>query len=281
MTSEELCAFLDLRAAGVVFAPGVGMLHHTVGDDDAEMERNRGQAVLKGAAVEQQCMAYGTATSDELVHDAGGGADEVILRALAQPGYFRQRDLRAGEAQDSDHAGHFDGRRGTKPSAQGHIAVEGEAEAGDLDPHFAQGGDDTHRVVAPVMRSFFGKAVERVGHLIVEVRGIDGDALVVAGANCGESRKIDRGRHDEALGIVGVLADHVDAPGSDKNGGVLPKSLRVETLGNDYIQHPKTSTEKSLQFTTKFTIQQWSQFASTISRIDRGQAFWPIRQPLR
>src|SRR5271165_4804474 len=117
------------------------------------------------------------------------------------------------------------------------------------------------------MRGLPWEAVERIGHLIVEIRRIDGDALVIAGTNSGQGRKIDCRGHDEALGIIGVLADYVDAAGGDKNGGILPKSLRVESPGNGYTEHPKTSTKKSLQFTTKFTIQQWSQFASTIRRI--------------
>src|SRR5271156_1152813 len=225
MASEQLRAFFHFGAAGVVLTPRVGMLHHSVGNHDTEIRRNWGQAVLKGPAIEQQSVVFGAATSDELVHDTGGSADEVILRALAELGYFRRSEPRASDAQNGDHAGHFDGRRGTESRAQRHVAVEGEAEAGDLHSRFAKDRDDTERVVAPVTRSLLGEAVERVCYLIVEIRGIDSNALVVAGANCGQGRKVDRRRHDKALGVIGVLADQIDAAGCDKKGGVLPKSL--------------------------------------------------------
>ena len=88
MAPQQLRAFLDLGTAGVIFTPGMGVFDHGVGDHQAQMRRDRRQPVLQGPAIEQQSMILGSAAGDELVHDAGRGADKVVLSPLAKPGYF-------------------------------------------------------------------------------------------------------------------------------------------------------------------------------------------------
>lgn len=70
--------------------------------------------------------------------------------------------------------------------------------------------------------------VERVSDLFVEVCREDGDGLVVAQADGGESGEIDCRGHDETVGIIGMLADYVDPARCGECDGLQPKPLQVK-----------------------------------------------------
>ena len=114
------------------------------------------------------------------------------------------------------------------PAPRGTSPLSVRLKAGISTPVSRSDRDDAQRIVAPMVRSLFRQAVERVNHLLVKIRGIDGDVIVVARADGRQSCEIDGRRHDEAIGIIGMLADHVNAPRCDKDGGLLSESLQVD-----------------------------------------------------
>ena len=79
--------------------------------------------------------------------------------------------------------------------------------------------------------------VERVSDLFVEVCREDGDGLVVAQADGGESGEIDCRGHDETVCIIGMLADYVDAARCGERDGLQPKPLQVKGPVSAYIEH--------------------------------------------
>jgi hypothetical protein len=63
------------------------------------------------------------------------------------------------------------------------------------------------------------------------------DAAVVARRDGREGAEVDGGRHDKATGVIGVLADEIDAAWGEKYRGVRGKPLRVFFRNTVYIQH--------------------------------------------
>ena len=64
--------------------------------------------------------------------------------------------------------------------------------------------------------------------LVAEVNGVREEAAVGAGGDGDEGGEVDGGGHDEAAGVVGVLADEVDAAGCAVEGGRGVEGLLVE-----------------------------------------------------
>src|SRR5208337_573818 len=77
-------SLLTFGAADVVLARAVPMLDHRIANDQIHSARNRNQLVVQRPAIQHESMPWLTVTRDELVHDAAAGANEFILRALAE-----------------------------------------------------------------------------------------------------------------------------------------------------------------------------------------------------
>src|SRR5689334_6949454 len=75
---------------------------------------------------------------------------------------------------------------------------------------------DTDRVVAPVMFRGAARLVEIKLDLVVEAIRFDLQLAIVARPDRGEDGEVDGRRHDEAVVVIGVFADQIDAPGRAK-----------------------------------------------------------------
>ena len=71
------------------------------------------------------------------------------------------------------------------------------------------------------MRALGGDGVGRVLDLLVEIGRVDGKDAVGARGHGGQGGEVDGGGHDEAAGVVGMLADKVDAARRGVNPGRL------------------------------------------------------------
>src|SRR5208283_4313232 len=77
-------SLLTFGAADVVLARAVLMLDHRIANDQIHPARNWNQLEVQRPAVQHESMSCLTVTRNELVHDAAAGANELILRALAE-----------------------------------------------------------------------------------------------------------------------------------------------------------------------------------------------------
>jgi hypothetical protein len=110
-------------------------------------------------------------------------------------------------------------------------------KGGDFEPGIAENLDDAKRIARPVASAVFGKAFELMADLLVKIFGPDDDATVVARRDGSQGAEVDGGGHHESAGVVGVLADEVDAAWGKKYRGVGTKPLRVFFRNTVYIQH--------------------------------------------
>ena len=128
--------------------------------------------------------------------------------------FLRGRSI-AGGAEDGEGGGDFDGRGGTEAGAERNVAGDGEGEAaGDGDAVLAQGPEDAGGIVGPGLRARAARSSSMgLVDVLVEVDGVGEDAAVGARGDGDEGGEVDGGGHDEAVAVVGVLADEVDAAG--------------------------------------------------------------------
>ena len=161
---------------------------------------------------------------DELVHDAAIGADELVFGALAETGEHRAGVAGAGERENRESRGYLQGGGAGEAGAERDVAPETEAEAGDLVAIAGEDGNHAQRIVGPVAGAFGGEGCGVEAALLAVVLRVEDDLAVAARRDAGQGGEVDGRGHDEALGVVGMLADQVDPAGRGKDG-----RLGVET----------------------------------------------------
>ncbi len=225
-------AVLALPPPDVVFRAGQLAPDEGVGDDDPEVLPLEGEIlVLEGAAVELEDFLLPAVDVDELVHDAAADADELVLGPLGQLDQGQAVEAQAEHVVEGEGQAALDRRRRGHPGADGNVPAEDAVEAADLVPGPQELVDDALKVVGPAQRGAV-EAAELAAELLVEVAR-DEMADVVGTRGGGEDDGLVGGPgQDEALVVVGVLADEVDAARGDDeerlSGEVLP-----EPLGHD------------------------------------------------
>ena len=123
-------------------------------------------------------------------------------------------------AEDREGGGDFDRGGGTEAGAEWHVAGDGEGEAVvDGDSVLAKRPEDAGGVVGPLFGAGGEQLVDGAVNALVEVDGVGEEAAVGARRDGDEGGEVDGGGHDEAAGVVGVLADEVDAAGCAVEGG--------------------------------------------------------------
>jgi hypothetical protein len=167
----------------------------------------------------------------ELVHDAALDADEVVLGALAE---LRQRDVVERQIERGAEGacdGDFERGGGGEAGALRHIAGEREIEAADG----VAGRDERGRDAADVVRPVAGRGVRDVREVAsgvgVEVGGVCPERVVVAAGPGAEDAAVDGEGEDEAVVVVDVLADQVDAAG--RGGDAFGRAAELAPEGGD------------------------------------------------
>src|SRR5690242_9157708 len=151
MAAQNRGSLFHFCTAVAIFATGDGVLHHGIGDDQANVVGNGGEAELERAAVEQQSVVFGAVRSDELVHDAAGTANVNVLGALAEQRNFAAGNVATGEVQGGRGGGDLEGGRRAEAGGYRDIAPQAHAEGRDFDSGFAEAPNDAERVVGPVV----------------------------------------------------------------------------------------------------------------------------------
>ena len=98
-----------------------------------------------------------------------------------------------------------------RPAPIGTSRPDDEIGAGKAAPAPLQHQRDAEDIVGPVAARGGRRGIEIELARLVHDHGIDPEAPVGPLRGCGQSGEFERRRHDEAIVIVGVLADQIDA----------------------------------------------------------------------
>jgi hypothetical protein len=87
---------------------------------------------LGGLAEEAEELVFLAEETSHLVHDAAGGAGDLVFDLLAETRDGEGGELNIEVGEEVEHGGDFEGGGGTDAGAHGDGAVEGEVEAFDV-----------------------------------------------------------------------------------------------------------------------------------------------------
>ncbi|GAA3231230.1 hypothetical protein GCM10020256_45580 [Streptomyces thermocoprophilus] len=215
--AEEGGALLAAGAAFAVLALAVGVLDAGVDDEEAEAfggEVERDLPLGEVAGVEEQGVPGPAAGGGGLVHDADGGADVDVLGALAEAGELPALQAEVVQVVQGERDDDLQRGRGGQAGAGGDGGGEVDVGSGDGVAGLAQCPHDARRVGGPCPVGVGGEVVEaEFGDAGVDVRGVQAQDAAVAAGDGRDGGVRQRERHDEAVVVVGVLADEVDAAG--------------------------------------------------------------------
>ncbi len=223
---------LALAAPDVVLRGGQLAPDQGVGDDDAEVLPLEGEMLERQRpAVELEDALRPAVDVDELVHDAAADADELVLGLLGQLDQGQAVETEAEEGVEGEGQAAFDrGRRG-HAGPDGDVAAEDAVEAADAVARLDELVEDALEVIGPAQRGPVELA-ELAAEFLIEVAG-DELADAVGPGRDGEDDGLVRGPgKDEALVVIGVLADEVDPAGRDDEHG-LSREVLAEPFGDD------------------------------------------------
>ena len=158
-------------------------------------------------------------TGDELVHDAAACAHKFVLSFLTQPGQLQKVDGETALMQEREADRNLDGCGRTKTCAEGHVTGDKEVCAAKMLPCRRERPGNAYRVVAPMALGCGGKTFQVGFNSFPEILGMDDQFLVAARGGSDPARKFNRGGKNEAVVVVSVLPDKVDAAGRAIDGG--------------------------------------------------------------
>ena len=158
------------------------------------------------------CFAAG---GDHLIHDAAVAADELVLRLLTVEGYLGLADVEPQRLLEGLTDGHFQRGRGGEPRPLRHVAGDHQIEAAQGITALLQILHHAADVVAPALA---GVVLDRLVEveLVALVVVVGGDHLhlsVIAQADGNAGLVVDGAGQHEAVVVVGMFTDEVDAAG--------------------------------------------------------------------
>ena len=165
-----------------------------------------------------------------LVHQAGGLAEEDILRVLAA---LRARHgvdaVLVVEAVEDGGDQHLEGRRRGQAAARGDVARRVGVEAADGEAAGAEGRRDAaDQGGGAVALLLLGLELRQVDDVDARVAlGLEPDDVVVVGAGDGDDVLVDRGADDLAALVVRVVAADLGAPRRGEEVDVLGRRIEV------------------------------------------------------
>ncbi len=176
-----------------------------------ERDRRGGAA----AAIEQQGVAGLRLERRDLVHDAAGHADELVLRPPGQGGQLRPGHRHLVQAGQRERDGAFEGGRGGQAGARGQVGVDRHVGAAGQVAGLAKRPGHPGRVGGP--------AGDRSGLERVEVRH---DLLLP---------RLPGGQHDPAVGPAGRRGGDpgADGEGQHEHLGVVRAAHQVDPAGRE------------------------------------------------
>ncbi len=220
---EECDGGFALVAAGFVFAAGEGVLDVGIADDDAEVgivERDLPGGVV--AAVNKECVSGLAHGGNELVHDAAGDAGIVVFGPLRGERDIDERHGGVVDGEKSESGGDFKGGGGREAAADGDVGIDDRVHAAGDRGTLADGFGGTFGVEGPGGSADGDWACDGEFNGFVGEERVHSDFRIGARGAEDEGGLVDGHGADEAVVVVGVFADEVDAPGSaNGEGGFL------------------------------------------------------------
>ncbi len=202
-----------LLTAGVVLAVHQTATHIGVDDQHRQIRRHGDEAGLQRAAVEQQGVVSFAAGGDHLIHDAAVAADELVLRLLAVEGDLGLADIEPQRFFECLTDGYFQRGGGGEPRPLRHVAGDHQIEAAQGITALLQILHHAADVVAPALAGVVLDGLVEV-ELVALVVVVGGDHLhlpVIAQADGNAGLVVDGAGQHEAVVVVGMFTDEVDA----------------------------------------------------------------------
>ena len=197
-------------APPVVGTAGVAVTHARVDHDQLDARGQRQLAHGERARIDEQCAVLVGQHGGQRIHDADAGAGEAVLGLLRQPRHLDRLELEAVEIAQRAQEGDRQRRARGQARAHGDVRAHFEVAAGP-DARPERRGQALH-VVDPAARRRLRAELVLAGS---RLGGIHVHDAVVARAPLDPHRVGNRGRQDEALVVVRVLADQVHAAVGD------------------------------------------------------------------
>src|SRR5437588_2368032 len=150
---------------------------------------------------------------NKLIHDAAAGADKLVLRSLAKLGQLDAVEATAHKVEKSAGAGHFKGSRRAQPGTDRDFAMNERVGSLELVSGFFQNHGNPDRIITPRLGGTH--RVVRQVYLagLVKIIGAKDEACIRPWANRQPTIEINRRGQHEAVVVVGVLANQIDASG--------------------------------------------------------------------
>ena len=104
-------------------------------------------------------------------------------------------------------------------------------------PFAGQNRHHAQRIIGPVLAPALRQRCCIEDAFFFEVFRVDDDLAVVARRNPGQRSEVDRRRHHEALGIIGVFADQIHAPRRGKNRRFTLEAAHMQRTQNFRVMH--------------------------------------------
>src|SRR5579885_51387 len=196
------------------------------GEQDGDMR------VAELAAIQQQRMMEARQARSSLTEHTDFHADALAFGALAELRHIQRVERGATERRNKGGRGDFPCGGGTEAAAHRHIAIDDGVE----DWHRWRAGERGHLcqhaayIAREERQRWRGSRTEqrqpvrwKTRHLAV-MPGCDMHLPVFDAPACQRHDAIDRHRQDEAAGIVGMLANQIDAPWRPGHSDWLPRA---------------------------------------------------------
>ena len=222
--AENFCGGFALRATAGVFAVGELMFDIGVGDEQLDGRVIHGHEFgFARTAIEQQKMIFAPHDGNELVHDAAGNPGKFVLGLLAKQRLFNGIQFFPGDGFEQRCGADFERGTAGKPAAQRDCRVQQHVESAGIDAARKAACDDTARIIPPLRRAGFDGRGQINQHRLGAGGIADLDHVPAVGRLVGghDGVAFDGHRQDEAVVIIGVFADDIDAArrGDNPSGG--------------------------------------------------------------
>ena len=172
-------------------------------------------------------MAFASEGGNKLVHDTAGHSGKIVLRLLAKQRLFHR--IESGSRDRFQQRGGANLERGTaaQATAQRHGGMQEHVETARLDAALQEAGDNATRVIPPFWRGQpNGPGKINRSHLGLQSAAQRDDLPAIDRPVCRHHAVIlDGHRQDEAVVVIGVLADDVDTA---RGGGDPARRTTVE-----------------------------------------------------
>ncbi len=228
---ETVNGVFAIGAATIVFTGSEFVLDHGVADDEGGRFRNGDQLEIESAAIQQERVILLAVERDELIHDAATRADKFVFGFLAKAGEVEAIDFFCGEIHQAEGGGDFDGGGGAEAGAHGNFAVNEQIGTGQAESGLFQLESNAHRIIGPGVGGTHAIGGQIDLGAAGELLGINVQLAVVAGSDGDPTIEADSRGHDEAIVVVGVLTDEIDATRSTKYARRTGKAS-AEAFGN-------------------------------------------------